>query len=146
MQFECVVTPASAAPIPTGDPSLETTALLREMLEIQREQLQLQRNAAAAHDMNSRWRAFLARWQQDFPDLPDACRTALPILERTYGTLVGELADHLRNNDVADNEFTLAEFLDRYGMRLGQLGNLLSMVAFLAEASSPPQGESSAGS
>lgn len=146
MHFEYVISPTvSGTPAAGQDPAAETAELLRQILAVQREQLEMQRMAAAAHDMNSRWRAFLARWQQDFPDLPDACRGALPILERTYGALVGELADHLRNHDVADNEFTLGEFLDRYGMRLGQLGTLLSLVAFLAEASGTP-GESSAGS
>lgn len=143
MQF--VVSTTTAEPIPVSqDPTAQTADLLRQILEVQREQLNLQRATAAAHDMNSRWRAFLARWQQDFPELPEACRNSLPILERTYGALVAELAEHLRNNDVIDNEFTLGDFLDRYGMRLSQLGNLLSLVAFLAEASATP-GEPSTG-
>jgi hypothetical protein len=141
MSFHYVVTPAgSGSPVP---PTTDTAELLRQILDVQREQLQLQRNAAAAHDVNSRWRAFIARWQQDFPDLPEACRHALPILERTYGSLMAELSEHLRSNDVTDNEFALGEFLDRYGMRLNQLGSLLSLVSFLAEASNPP-GEPSA--
>jgi hypothetical protein len=50
----------------------------------------------------------------------------------------------LRQNDNGslDNEFVLGEFLDRYGMRLSQLGTILSIVAFLAEAASPPQAQS----
>ncbi|MBY0522226.1 MAG: hypothetical protein K2R98_02445 [Gemmataceae bacterium] len=137
MHFEYVVTPDTAAAMPTpNDPAAETLDLLRQLLEVQREQLALQRAAAAAHDSGSRWRAFLARWQQDFPELPDACRQAQPILERSYGALIAELADHLRQNgtQALDNEFVLGEFLDRYGMRLSQLGTLLTIVAFLAEA------------
>jgi len=115
---------------------VETLDLLRQLLEVQREQLALQRQAAAAHDHGSRWRAYLNKWQQDFPELPDACRDALPILERSYGALLAELADHLRQqgNQGLDNEFVLGEFLDRYGMRLSQLGTILSLVASLAEA------------
>jgi hypothetical protein len=125
-------------------PPSETNDLLRQLLEVQREQLALQRTAAAIHDSGSRWRAFLARWQQDFPELPEACRHALPILERSYGALIAELADHLRQNGTGalENEFTLGEFLDRYGMRLSQLGTILSLVAFLAEAAGTA-GESS---
>jgi hypothetical protein len=128
----------------TNEPPSETNDLLRELLEVQREQLALQRTAAAVHDSGSRWRAFLARWQQDFPELPEACRHALPILERSYGALIAELADHLRQNGAGalENEFILGEFLDRYGMRLSQLGTILSLVAFLAEAASTA-GESS---
>ena len=85
-----------------------------------------------------------ARWQQDFPDLSDGCRYALPILECAYGGLIAELADHLKQNGsgAIDNEFSLGEFLDRYGMRLGAAGTVLSLVAFLAEAAGS-QGESS---
>jgi hypothetical protein len=137
MHFQFVMT--SFVPpenIPVAEPVSETTELLRQILEVQREQLAQLRASAAAHDNNSRWKAFLARWQSDFPDLSDSCKHALPILERAYGGLIAELADHLKQNGsgALDNEFALGEFLDRYGMRLGQLGTVLSLVAFLAEA------------
>ena len=41
-----------------------------------------------------------------------------------------------------DTDFALQEFLDKYGMRLAQLGTILNLVAPLAEASQ--QGESQA--
>lgn len=128
----------------TSEPPPDPVELLQQLLEVQREQLALQKQAAAAHDHGSRWRAFLARWQQDFPELPEACKEALPALERSYGALIAELAERLRQdgNGALDNEFVLGEFLDRYGMRLGQLGTILSVVAFLAEASNPPQAPS----
>jgi hypothetical protein len=127
-----------------SDPPSETIDLLRQLLDVQREQLALQKQAAAAHDHGSRWRAYLARWQEDFPELPEACKSAVPVLERSYGALIAELADHLRQNGngALENEFVLGEFLDRYGMRLSQLGTILSLVAFLAEASNPPQAQS----
>jgi hypothetical protein len=105
------------------------------MLEVQREQLAYQRAAAQAHDMSSRWRAFLQRWKDEFPGLSDACRKALPALERTYGQLIVELTDHLNADDAEiDNDFALQEFLDRYGMRLAQLGTILNLVGPLADA------------
>jgi hypothetical protein len=134
---------------PTTDPpkgpvsELETVGLLRQILEVQREQLTLARAAAAAHDAGARWRAFLTRWKDDFPDLAEGCREAVLILERSYGAMVAELTDFLRQNGsgALDTDFTLQEFLDRYGMRLAQLGTILNLVAPLAEASS--QGETS---
>jgi len=147
MQFQIVVSPnpAKAMSTPTEPGSETTTELLRQLLEVQREQLALQKKAAEAHDHSTRWRSYLSRWQQEFPELPDACRFALPILEKSYGALIAELADHLKENgnDALDNEFVLGDFLDRYGMRLSQLGTILSLVAFLAEAAGPAQaGES----
>ena len=134
------LTPADAPPAvnPAGH---ETVELLRQMLEVQREQLTYQRAAVAAHDMTARWRAYLSRWQQEFPDLSDGCRKVMPLLERSYGRLITELTEKLsEDNDPLDNDFALQEFLDRYGMRLAQLGTILNLVAPLAEAGS--QGES----
>jgi len=126
--------PHPAAPAP------EMVELLRQMLEVQREQLTYQRAAAAAHDMTSRWKAYLARWQQEFPDLAEGCRKAMPILERSYGRMLVELAERLsEDDDPLDSDFALQDFLDRYGMRLAQLGTILNLVAPLAEAG--PQGE-----
>ena len=65
----------------------------------------------------------------------------MPVLERSYGKLMAELTDHLRDNgpDPLDNDFALQEFLDRYGMRLTQLGMILNLVAPLADAGSPSE-------
>jgi len=94
-------------------------------------------------DLTARWRAFLSRWHEDFPHLADACRRALPVLERSFGDLVVDLTDFLRDSDNAalGNEFALGEFLDRYGMRVGQLGGIVSLVGLMAEAAGP-RGES----
>jgi hypothetical protein len=147
MNFQIDV--SSAVPCPSVEPPAssdgvpETVALLRQMLEVQREQLAYQRAAAAAHDATARWRAFLARWQNDFPELGEDCRKALPQLERCYGQLIHELTDKLNEDEHGlDNEFALQEFLDRFGMRLAQLGTILNLVAPLAEASNVAQNES----
>jgi anti-sigma-K factor RskA len=139
MQFQFDIAslkPAAAdAPLsPATVPSAEIVSLLRQILEVQREHVALLR---AAHDANARWRAFLARWREDFPELPQSCQEALPILERSYSALIAELADFLRQdgNSSLDTDFALQEFLDRYGMRLAQLGTILNLVAPLAEAS-----------
>ena len=147
MNFQIDV--SSALPCPPVDPPAssaavpETVDLLRQILEVQREQLTYQRAAAAAHDMTARWRSFLSRWQQDFPDLAEGCRKALPHLERCYGQLIRDLTEKLTDEDPSlDNDFALQEFLDRFGMRLAQLGTILNLVAPLAEVAGSSQGES----
>jgi hypothetical protein len=142
-QFD--VTPfASTVPQPSKDVAAgpEMIGLLRQILDTQREQLNFLRALVSFHDAGSRWRAFLTRWKNDFPELADGCRETVPILERTYATMIAELADNLRQNDAGtlDNDFALQDFLDRYGMRLAQLGTVLNLVAPLAEAG--PQAES----
>jgi hypothetical protein len=144
MNFQIDV--SSALPAPPAEPPVapatvpETVDLLRQILEVQREQLSQQRNAAASHDMTARWRSFLARWQQEFPGLAEGCRKAMPHLERCYGQLIRDLTERLTEEDNAvDNDFALQEFLDRYGMRLAQLGTILNLVGPLAEAGPPTE-------
>lgn len=149
MNFQIDVSSALSKTTPEPPPaqssiSPDVVDLLRQILEVQREQLTYQRNAAAAHDMTARWRSFLARWQHEFPELSDACRRAIPHLERCYGQMISDLTERLSDEDPLDNDFAVQEFLDRYGMRLAQLGTILNLVAPLAEAgSSSSQGESS---
>jgi hypothetical protein len=136
MQFQVDVTSSF-----TGDPIALQSAddvqqshhLLRQLLEVQREQLALQQQAAAAKDVVGRWRAFLERWQDEYPNLADGCRKTLPDLERAFVRLLAEMIERLEEEGI-DNDFSLQEFLDRYGMRLPQLGNLLHILGPLAEA------------
>jgi hypothetical protein len=133
-QFESATPGKPEMPPATGD-TAEATALLRQMLDVQRQSLEMQRAVIAVHDAGARWRAVLSRWQNDFSGLPGACKDTLPLLERAYVDLIAELTDHLRNqgSDALANEFALAEFLDRYGVRLNQLTTLLSVVGPIAE-------------
>lgn len=129
-------------PTPQAEPAADAqpAELLRLILDVQREQLGYLRNLAAAQDAHGRWRAFLARWREDFPELGAACREAMPVLERTYGKLINDLTEHLTQSaGELDNEFSLQEFLDRYGIRLAQLGTILNLVAPLADAGSPSE-------
>ena len=125
----CPIEPPAAIPV-----TPEVTDLLKQLLDVQREQLAFQRAAAAAHDMTGRWRTFLSRWDDEFPDLAAGCKKSLPHLERCYARMISELNDRLADDDSVDNDFTLQEFLDRYGMRLAQLGTILNLVGPLAEA------------
>jgi hypothetical protein len=59
----------------------------------------------------------------------------LPQLERAYIALIAELTERLTDegDDAIGNEFALSEFLDRFGMRLNQLGSILTLVGPLAD-------------
>ncbi len=142
-QIETTAPSPPASTGPTAFPA-EAIDLLRQLVEVQREQLTQLRASAAAHDNGARWRAFLNRWHDEFPDLSDTCRKALPVLEQTYGKLISEMTEHLSSNggDALDNDFALQDFLDRYGMRLGQLGTILNLVAPLADAAAQGSSES----
>jgi hypothetical protein len=142
MQFQFDMSSRHYPPLSAAaPPATETDAILRQLVEIQREQLASLKALLSAHDGAARWRAFLARWRNDFPELSDACKQAMPVLERMYGKLIAEMTEHLSQNNAEDldNDFTLQDFLDRYGIRLSQLGTILNMVAPFAEAGSPSE-------
>jgi hypothetical protein len=120
-----------------AQPGRETLELLRQMISLQQEQVGLLKMQIAAQDSGAKWRAFLARWEPEFPSIGTACKQALPALERTYLGLVRELTERVNAAESGDldDEFVLGEFLDRFGIRLGQLGNILGQLAPLADAS-----------
>src|SRR5947199_10536676 len=97
MHVQCEVTPPQprGATLP-GGPGSDPGELLRQLLDVQREQLALTRMLVTAHDAGSRWRAVLARFQEDFPGLPGACKQILPTLERAYVDLLSELTSNLQ--------------------------------------------------
>lgn len=134
MQFQFNVA-SSANPAPPPPITPETVPdLLRQMLEVQREQLHHAR--VTAQDNLARWRQLLSRWQEDHPDFAGSCQKAYPLMEKAYVqmlvTLVEEIAD--QDGDALDGDFAVQEFLDRYGMKLGQLSHIISIIGPLSEA------------
>lgn len=140
MNAPLYVTPASPVTLPDLPPGVaETNGLLRTLLDTQREQLALMRSQLAAQDQGNKWRAFLARWADEFPDAGAGCKQALPALERTFLALLRELTDKVKDlGDDLGDEFVLNEFLDRYGTRVGQLATIINQVGPLAEAAPAP--------
>jgi hypothetical protein len=134
MQFQFgVPQPQPNIPPPPGPDN--STELLRQLLDVQKELLAVHKAMLAAMDGNARWRTLLNRWREDFPSLSESARDALPILEKAYAGILSSLVEDIRDRgaDGIDNEFSLQEFLDRYGMRLGQMSHLLNLVSPLAE-------------
>ncbi|MBX9580412.1 MAG: hypothetical protein K2X87_08900 [Gemmataceae bacterium] len=128
---------------PAAPPGVaETNHLLRQLVDAQRETNALLKAQLAAADQTAKWRAFLARWAEEFPGIGGACKQTLPVLEQTFLTIVRELTDRLKEagDDLAD-EFVLGEFLDRFGIRVGQLGTIINQLGPLAEAVPPPPAE-----
>ena len=113
------------------------------MLDVQREQLGLmQASAAREGDSNAaRWRNFFDRWHEDFPHLPAQMRETLPTVERAFLRLLEEMVHHLKAEEAEgiDDSFSLGEFLDRYGMRVGQIGTILNLMGQMAEATRPQE-------
>jgi hypothetical protein len=141
MNAPLYVTPPMMLPTPEpATPAQEIADLLRQLVSLQQEQIGLTKTQIAGQDGGAKWRSFLARWETDFPNIGVACKQALPMLERAYLGLIHELTERVNAAEAAelDDEFVLGEFLDRFGIRLGQLGNILSQLAPLADAAPAP--------
>jgi hypothetical protein len=137
MNAPIYITPPPAVPLPEPPPPpREVAQLLRQLVGLQEEQVGLLKAQVANQDSAGRMRGFLTRWAEEFPGIGAACRQAMPVLERAYLTLVRELTDRVNSAEHGelDDEFVLGEFLDRFGIRLGQLGNILGQLAPLADA------------
>ena len=138
MHFQYVVAPPTATlPVPPPSPAVDVQAgLLRELVDVQKEQLAYLRAAHEAQHTSARWQAFLTRWAEEFPTVGDGCVRAFPVIERAFLRLLEEMSSKLTDEDADDmeDEFALGEFLDRYGMRLSQLGNILNVLGPLADA------------
>lgn len=147
MQFQFDIASTTKTPPPPPMPVTPETVpdLLRQLLELQRDQfhqmLELQREQlnharATAQDNLARWRAMLTRWGENYPEFAEHCKQAYPLMERSYVQLLANLVEELsqQGDDALDSDFAVQEFLDRYGMKIGQLSHLLGIVGPLSEA------------
>lgn len=141
MNAPIYVTPPPVVPLPDAQPQQAGAVpqLLRQLIGLQQQQVGLLKVLTAQQDGSVRWRNFLARWSDEFPGIGPACKQAAPVLERAYLNLLRELTERVNADDAdLDNEFALGDFLDRFGMRLGQLSNILGQIGPLADATPAP--------
>jgi hypothetical protein len=129
MESILVTPPSLHLPPP---PANDSADLLRQLVDLQRQQVELLKAQQASPE--ERTRAFCRRHAGEFADLPAACKRAVPALERAYLALLAELTDKLADDgaEALGNEFAVAEFLDRFGPRLMQLGGVLGQVSQVA--------------
>ena len=147
MQFQFDISSTTAKPPVPPQPTTPETVpdLLRQILEVQYDQLtqilevqkeQLNHARAIAQDNLARWRQLLGRWHAEQPEFADHCKKAYPLMEKAYVQMLAQMVEEVteQGNDALDGDFSVQEFLDRYGMKLGQLSHLLSIVGPLSEA------------
>ena len=145
-QFDIASTAATPPKQPVPSPTTESVPeLLRQMMEMQREgfsqMLELQREhlnhvRIVAQENQARWRHLLGRWEKDHPEFADSCKTAYPLMEKSYVQMLANIVEEIAEagDDALDTEFSVQEFLDRYGMKVGQLSHLLGIIGPLSEA------------
>lgn len=117
--------------------------MLRQMHELQRQSLEMQREITQiGRDQRNRQISELERWQQGHESVIDACKEALAKLEGVHATLMREMTDYVEENheNLVDGEFTLSDFIDRFGPRLAHLNTMLAVLRPLAAATKKSDG------
>jgi hypothetical protein len=125
------VTPA--APPREGQPdSLEP--ILRQIRDAQDRQNELLEELLQIVGNSHRQRANeLTQWKKANPKLSADCRRAADALGRVQAEYLGRLTAEVRENaeELADGEFVMNEFIDRFAPRLVQLHGLLQILSHL---------------
>jgi hypothetical protein len=113
----------------------QTLDALRQMLEMQRQQLDLSREMVQVNrEQRSRQGAELERWQAGHEHVIEACRDTLGRLEQVHAALMGDMANYVEENheNLLDGDFSLSDFVDKFGPRLAHLNTMLAVLRPLA--------------
>jgi len=115
----------------------QTLEIQRQILEMQRQQLEISRELIQVNrEQRARQGAELERWQAGHEPLLDTCRETLGKLEQVHASLMGELANYVEDNheNLLEGDFSLSDFVDRFGPRLAHLNTMLAVLRPLAAA------------
>jgi hypothetical protein len=115
----------------------QTLELQRQMLDMQRQQLEISREMIQVNrEQRARQGAELERWQAGHEPILETCRETLGKLEQVHASLMSELAVYVDDNheNLLEGDFSLSDFVDRFGPRLAHLNTMLAILRPLAAA------------
>ncbi len=115
----------------------QTLELQRQQLEISRQQLEISHELLQVNrEQRARQGAELERWQAGHEHVIDSCRETMGRLEQVHASLMGELANYVEENheNLMEGDFSLSDFVDRFGPRLAHLNTMLAVLRPLAAA------------
>ena len=117
----------------------QTLEVQRQTLEMQRQQLEISRELLQVNrEQRARQGAELERWQAGHEPILETCRETLGKLEQVHASLMSELANYVEDNheNLLEGDFSLSDFVDRFGPRLAHLNTMLAVLRPLAAAKS----------
>jgi hypothetical protein len=122
----------------------QTLEVQRQMLELQRQQLDISRELLQVNrEQRSRQAADLERWQAGHEIVLGTCKETLSKLEQVHASLMNELANYVDENheNLLEGDFSLSDFVDRFGPRLAHLNTMLAVLRPLAAANRKTENE-----
>ena len=115
--------------------------LMRHMVAAQQQQNQLLEQLIQQNNAANQQRASeLQQWKEANPELARSCRDAAETLSRVQTQFLDNLTEEIRDSEesLADSEFMLNEFVDRFGPRLAHLNGVLQVLAQLGNGEPAP--------
>ncbi|MCA9258137.1 MAG: hypothetical protein KDA61_03000 [Planctomycetales bacterium] len=129
---------ASSAGSNRGD--MEQAELLREVLAAQDRTNEILEELVGVMAASQKQRTQeLAQWRNANPRLAESCRTAAEALSRVQLEYLARITDEINETaeDMAEGEFMLNEFVDRFGPRLAHLNGVIQVLAQLSASPLP---------
>jgi hypothetical protein len=122
----------------------ETLSLLRNVLAAQDRTNELLEEVVSNMGAMQRHRSKeLADWKNANPSLAESCKYASEALTRVQAVYLDSITREINDNEesMADGEYALNEFVDRFGARLAQLNGIVQVLATLGSTSNPAAAE-----
>jgi hypothetical protein len=123
-----------AAPHAADYSQASVVTLLREIRDGQERQNELLQELVQTLGTSQRQRANeLHQWKKAHPHLAAECRRAADALGRVQAEYLRRVTAEARESaeEMADGEFVMNEFIDRFGPRLAHLHSLLQVLSHL---------------
>lgn len=130
------ISSGSAAPQPAAAENLsgDATALLREMVILQRKACDLLGDLLTQVSQQQRQRAAeLKAWKASHPELAQACRKASESLSAVHTQFLATVAEEAAENAevFTDSEYALSDFIDRHGPRIAHFNGVMQLFSQL---------------
>jgi hypothetical protein len=123
----------------------EQTELLREVLAAQDRSNEILEELVTVMATSQKQRAQeLHQWRHANPELADSCREAAEALSHVQVDYLERITEEISDtaDDMADGEFVLNEFVDRFGPRLAHLNSVIQVLAQLSSTPSATTAQS----
>lgn len=132
----------SSGSVPAASPpaanSGDQTALLREMVILQKKTCELLGDLLTQVSQQQRQRAAeLKAWKASHPELAASCRKAAEALSAVHTQFLATVAEEAADNAevFTDSEYALSDFIDRHGPRIAHFNGVMQLFSQLG---SPP--------
>lgn len=123
----------------------ETNKLLREMVRISHETLELTKiNESRQKAQIDGQRDEFIRWLSEYPDLRGRCHAAHEVIRRLLGQSLDELVAYIdeHHDSLGESEFARNEMIDRFGSLLNHASSMYGVVKRVCSADQPDESPS----